>query len=105
MTCGTTAVFPHWLQWVPPDRIIKWCFCSGTDAGEFVMQENFVDVDAEKEQAVKAALIIAEKRHARELKASLWKQEEELEKEKVRALEKQKKVIYFSYINIYLFIY
>ena len=56
------------------------------------MKGNFVDVDGEKDKAVKAALVAADKRHGRELKAACYKLEQEMEDDKVRALERQQRV-------------
>jgi ribosomal silencing factor RsfS len=56
------------------------------------MKESFVDVDGEKSKAVKDALVIADKRHGRELKAACYKIERDMENDKARALQRQQRV-------------
>ena len=61
------------------------------------MKKTVVDIDGEKKTAVEEALESAEKRHTRELRAALRRQENKLVDTKDKALEKQK--IVSTYAN------
>ena len=57
------------------------------------MAKTDVDVDGQKEQAIKEALEAADRRHTRELRAALGRTEKHLLAEKQKALDRQKKVL------------
>ena len=65
------------------------------------MKKNFVDVESLKAAAVEKALEEAERRHVRELQASLKRQKKEMDDDRNRQLNRQKMVsINFIIISI-----
>lgn len=69
------------------------------DVGDDVLRKTHVDIDAEKAAAVQEAVEAAERRHTRELRAAIKRLQTELEQDKARALERQKRV---STYNMYI---
>lgn len=59
------------------------------DVGDGVLRRTHVDVDGEKKRAVKEALEAAERRHTRELRASMKRLHKEMDDDKTRALDRQ----------------
>ncbi len=62
------------------------------ELGDGIVKRNTIDIDALRAEAAREATEAAERRHVRELRAALSRQQRQLEDEKARALDKQKQV-------------
>ena len=65
-------------------------FSCGIDLGDNFVKRSTIDVDSIQKHAAKEAREAAERRHVKELKASLLRQQKQMEDDKLRCLKNQK---------------
>ena len=73
-------------------------FSCGIDLGDNFVKRSTIDVDSIQKHAAKEAREAAERRHVKELKASLLRQQKQMEDDKLRCLKNQKLVEIWIFI-------